>query len=81
MKVTVYTTSTCPFCDMLASYLEEKNINYEKKNVDNDKALKEEMMEKSNGFLGVPFTVIEKAGQEEFIIGFDKNKLNTILGL
>lgn len=81
MMVTVYTTSTCPFCKMLMAYLTEKNISFVEKKVDEDKAFEEEMMSDSGGFLGVPFTVVEKEGVKENVIGFDKNRLNVILGI
>lgn len=65
---------------MLKEYLEEKGIEYTEKVVDQDDAAREEMMSKSGGFLGVPYTVIEKDGKEEKIVGFDKGKFNEVLG-
>ncbi len=66
---------------MLKDYLSQKNITYIEKLVDQDDMAKEEMMGKSNGFLGVPFTVVVKNdGIEENIIGFDKGKVSEIIG-
>ena len=81
MQVTVYSTTTCPYCKMLKDYLREKNIAFTEKMVDTDEAAREEMMAVSGGFLGVPFTVVMKDGSKETVIGFDKGKLNSILGL
>lgn len=82
MKITIYSTTTCPFCEMLKNFLEEKNITYTEKLVDQDAVAKEEMMVKSDGYLGVPFTVIAKDdGSEVKIVGFDKNLFNQSLGL
>jgi len=81
MNITVYTTSTCPFCNMLISYLKEKGFSFEEKKVDQSKELEQEMAKESGGFLGVPFTVIENGGNKQTVIGFDKNKLDTILGV
>ncbi len=91
MKITIYSTVTCPYCKMLKSYLDEKKVSYEEKLVDQDDAAREEMVALSGGYLGVPYTVIEKAagleasgpegGEKEKIIGFDKGKLNSVLGL
>ena len=81
MQVTVYSTATCPYCKMLKDYLREKSIAYTEKMVDTDEVAREEMMAVSGGFLGVPFTVVMKDGSKETIIGFDKGKLNSILGL
>ena len=79
MKVTVYSTTTCPYCNMLKDYLDENNIGYEEKMVDRDEEARKEMMELSNDFLGVPFTAIEKEGETRTVIGFDKGKLGEYL--
>lgn len=79
MNVVVYTTSTCPFCKMLLSYLSEKGISFSEKRVDDDREAEKEMITHSGGFLGVPFTVIEKDGNTQNVIGFDKNRLDSLL--
>lgn len=82
MTVTVYSTTTCPYCKMLKKYLEEKNVKYTEKLVDQDDAAQKEMAEASGGFMGVPFTVVTKDdGTKETIIGFDKGKVDKVLGL
>lgn len=81
MQVIVYSTTTCPYCKMLKDYLSEKSIAYTEKMVDTDEAAREEMMAVSGGFLGVPFTVVMKDGSKETIIGFDKGRINSLLGL
>lgn len=66
---------------MLKDYLKSANINFTEKLVDQDDAAREEMSKLSGGFLGVPFTAITKDdGASETIIGFDKGKLDGILG-
>ena len=82
MQVIIYSTTTCPYCKMLKDYLTEKNIGYTEKLVDQDDVAKEEMMTASGGFLGVPFTLIIKdGGTKETILGFDKGRVNEILGI
>ena len=82
MNVTLYSTATCPYCKMLKDYLAEHNIQYSEKLVDQDDAAREEMMRFSGGFLGVPFTLIAKDdGTKETIVGFDKGKIDSILGI
>lgn len=67
---------------MLKDYLKEKNISFVEKLVDQDDSAREEMMTSSNGFLGVPFTVITKdEGTKETVLGFDKGKINSVLGI
>jgi len=82
MKVTVFSTTTCPYCKMLKDYLEEKGVSYEEKLVDQDDLAKDEMMKESGGFLGVPFSLVNKDdGSKATIIGFDKGRVNEILGI
>jgi glutaredoxin len=82
MKTTVYTTTTCPYCKTLKSYLDENNISYEEKRVDTDEKAREQIAKESGGFMGVPFTVIEKdSGEKENIVGFDKEKIKNVFGL
>lgn len=75
-KVTVYTTTTCPYCDMAKRYLKENKIEFKEVNVQNDPKAATEMVEKS-GQMGVP--VLDINGQ--IIIGFDKDAINKALKL
>lgn len=80
-NITIYSTATCGFCKMLRSYLNDKGIKYDLKMADEDQAIAQELYEKS-GQLGVPFTVIsDKDGNEEKILGFDRQKIDMALGL
>lgn len=80
MTYIIYSTTTCPYCRMLKSYLDEKSVKYVEKLVDQDEVARNEMMDASGGFLGVPFSVITKDdGSKETIIGFDKGKLDAVL--
>ncbi len=81
-QIIIYSTTTCPYCKMLKDYLTARNITYIEKLVDQDEAARDEMMENSGGFLGVPFTVVTKDdGTKEKIVGFDKGKINAVLGI
>ncbi|KKQ98165.1 MAG: hypothetical protein UT24_C0005G0067 [Candidatus Woesebacteria bacterium GW2011_GWB1_39_12] len=67
---------------MLKDYLSEKNFAFTEKLVDQDDAARDEMAGISGGFLGVPFTLVVKDdGLKETIIGFDKNRLDKVLGI
>lgn len=80
-NITIYSTATCGFCKMLKSYLNDKGIKYDVKMADEDQNIARELYEKS-GQLGVPFTVItDDLGKEEMILGFDRHKIDTVLGL
>ena len=82
MQIVVYSTTTCPYCKMLEDYLKEKGFSFEEKLVDQDDAARDEMAGASNGFLGVPFSLITKDdGSINTIIGFDKGKINRVLNI
>ncbi len=75
-NVKVYTTPTCPWCMRVKQFLKENNIAFEDIDVSRNRAAAEEMIMKS-GQMGVP--VIDVDG--EIIIGFDKERLEKVLGL
>ncbi|OGZ04584.1 MAG: hypothetical protein A2604_01585 [Candidatus Liptonbacteria bacterium RIFOXYD1_FULL_36_11] len=81
MKITVYSTPHCPYCIMVKDFLKEKNIVFYDLNVaENQEAA--DMMVLKSGQLGVPVIVVEKdGGGEEIIIGFDRDKLLSILDI
>lgn len=82
MQVIIYTTQTCPYCKMLKDYLNQKNIPFTEKLVDGDELSKDEMMQKSGGYLGVPFSVVIKdTGEEIRVVGFDRMKFDEVLGV
>ena len=82
MRVTIYSTTTCNFCGALRAWLDERNVSYDYKVIDTDPAVMKEYVEVSDGVIGVPFTVIEdNTGKISKILGFDKPKLQTALGL
>ena len=75
-SVTVYSTPTCSWCNRLKTYLRENNIKFKDIDVSKDQKAAEAMVKRS-GQQGVPQSVI--AGQT--IIGFDKAKIDKLLGL
>ena len=82
MQIIIYSTTTCPYCKILKEYLEAKGFAFTEKLIDQDKAASEEMEKESGGFKGVPFIVIIKDDStKETIIGFDKGKINSVLGI
>lgn len=79
MLITIYTTTTCPYCKLLKDYLGSKSLGYKEKLIDQDESARQEMLTISGGFMGVPFTYIEKdSGEKITVVGFDKGKLDTI---
>ena len=80
MTVTVYSTTTCPYCKMEKEYLDLKKIAYTNFFADEDSEKAQEMIDLS-GQYGVPVTVVEKDGKKEIIVGFDKARLNKVIGI
>lgn len=80
-KVKIYTTTACPYCHMLKSYLKEKNVAFEEVVVDKQPDQVQQVIDNC-GSMGVPCTHIEKDdGTQENILGFDKGKINQVLGI
>jgi glutaredoxin len=80
-KIKLYATTTCPYCKMEASWLDSQKIKYEYTLVDLNPYAGEEMVRKT-GQMGVPMTeIVYDNGKEEYIVGFDKERLSEILGI
>lgn len=76
VKVVIYSTPVCPYCNEIKSYFEKNGVNFEEKNVaTNREALIE--MKNISGQLGVPVVVIG----DEVLKGYDKKKMASLLGL
>ena len=75
-KVTIYSTPTCHFCHMTKDFLKEKSIPFTDYNVAQDLEKRQEMVQKS-GQMGVPVIFVG----DEMIIGFDKERLASTLGI
>lgn len=75
-KVKVFSTPTCPYCQMAKAYLKEKNITYEDIDVSQDHTQARAMIERS-GEMGVPQLWIN----DEVVIGFNKPVIDQLLEL
>ena len=76
MTITIYSTPTCVYCKTLKEYLTSKNIPYTEVDVsENEKEL--EKMVAISGQMGVPVVDIDG----NVVIGFDKERIDEILGL
>ena len=74
--VTIYSTPTCHFCHMAKDYFTENKVAFTDYDVAHDLEKRQEMIQKS-GQMGVPVIMIG----DELIVGFDKEKLASSLGL
>lgn len=75
MKVTVYTSSTCPWCVRAKQYLDSLGIEYKEINVSKDRQGAMEMISKS-GQRGVPVLDINGAT----VVGFDRKEIDRLIG-
>ncbi len=75
-QIKVYSTPTCPYCVTLKEFLKTSNIEFEEKDVSVDMEAQKEMVE-ATGQMGVPVSQIG----EEWVIGFDKEKISQLLNI
>jgi len=72
--VTVYITSTCPYCVMLTNFLKERDIPYKEINVEHEPNAMAKVVA-STGQMGVPQTEVNG----KWVIGFDPDTIMTAL--
>ncbi len=79
MKITIYSTRTCPYCKMLKSWLDTKSVAYTNYNVD-ENPYAAQLMVSQSGQMGVPFSTVEyEDGRVEKILGFDRVRFEAAL--
>ncbi|PKK38890.1 Rubredoxin [Clostridiaceae bacterium JG1575] len=70
--IIIYTSTTCPYCDMAKEYFKAKGIAYEEKSTQEPEHRKKLV---SLGIRGVPAIFIG----EDYVVGFDQNKIEQLL--
>ncbi len=81
MRCKVYALSTCTYCKMTRKYLDESGIEYDVVEVDKlegeerDRVVEE--VRSLSGGTSFPVVVID----EQVVVGFDKTKISSLLGL
>ena len=74
-SVTIFTTNTCGYCNMVKRFLTTKGVSYNEVNLDNEPQRQQEALALS-GALTVPVTVVEKSDDsKEVIVGYNLAKL------
>jgi len=77
--VRLYSTHSCPYCRMEKAWLDSKKVDHKVVYVDDDEKEARRLVERT-GQTGVPVTEIEyDAADPEFVVGFDKKRLEGIL--
>jgi glutaredoxin 3 len=75
-KVIVFSTPTCSFCNAAKRYFREKKIKFTDVDVSRDQRAARDMQRRT-GQTGVPVILINNRP----IVGFDKPKINRMLGI
>lgn len=74
-NITIFTTNTCGYCQMVKKYLVAKGMNYEEVNLDEHPQRQAEALSLS-GALTVPVTVVTKQDDsQEVIVGYNLARL------
>lgn len=75
-KVIMFSTPTCSFCTTAKRYFRENNIRFTDVDISKDQKAAIDMQRRT-GQTGVPVILINNRP----IIGFDKNKINSLLNI
>ena len=75
--VKIYTITSCPWCTKVEKYLKSKNVAYEEFNIETDDAARDACY-RISGDLTVPITTVNG---KDYVLSFDKEKLDAMLGL
>ena len=74
-NITIFTTNTCGYCQMVKKYLGTKGMTYEEVNLDQQPHRQAEALQLS-GAMTVPVTVVTKEDDsQEVIVGYNLAKL------
>lgn len=76
MRVKIYSTPFCPYCQIAKEFLKGRGVEFEEVNVQEDRAAALEMIQKT-GQNGVPVIEID----DNIIVGFNQEKIIEALGL
>lgn len=80
-KITIYSTTTCPYCVMLKRWLDDKKVEYTEYMVDQNPIAAQQMINLS-GQMGVPFTTIEtEDGKMQGVLGYDVPTFKRVLNI
>ncbi|MGG6432657.1 glutaredoxin family protein [Anoxybacillus sp. D401a] len=73
-QVTVYTTTTCPYCTLLKNFLAERGIPFKEVNLHHHPEAVDYVV-RSTGQMGVPQTEING----RWVVGFDPQRIMQLL--
>lgn len=78
MKIKIYTSPICGYCEMAKDWFKEKKLKFEEVDVAKDPSAAEELV-KESGQMGVPVIIMGEGEDKKVIVGFDQGKLEEAL--
>ena len=75
--VKVYSFESCPWCSKVKKYLDSKGVEYEVRDIELSQDAAQECM-KISGDTMVPVTTVDGTN---YVVGFDKEKIDQLLNL
>ena len=76
--ITVFTTKTCAYCQMVKQYLTLKGKEFNVVDLGDNPEQHQELIEKT-GAMTVPIVRVEKDGLEQFVVGFNRARLAEVI--
>lgn len=77
--VVLYSTTTCEYCWQVRQYLQEKKVAFVEIDTDTSADAVKEVKQLA-GDLVVPVTVVVEDKKKEAVVGFNRQKLDKLLG-
>ena len=77
MKVRVFGFESCPYCVKLKRYLDSRGVEYEVHDIELNEDDAKECL-RISGDLTVPVTTVDG---KNYVLGFDKRKIDELLGI
>ena len=78
-KITIYTTNTCAYCEMVKKWLGTKGLEYTVVNLDEEKPEVRQKVIEMSGAMTVPVVVVEEEGNPDapknITVGWNPAKL------
>ena len=75
--VKVYSINDCPWCEKVKKYLKSKNVDFEEHNIEENDADRDACYE----LTGDTMVPIITSNDKDYVLGFEKAKLDEMLGL
>ena len=74
-EIKIYTTTNCHYCLKAKQYFFERELKYTEIHVGDSEKIREELLQLTNGQMGVPVIVIDK----KVLFGFNEQDLDELL--